>query len=280
MAGNETKAGMGVDSKGNPVIDPTANVLQLVEAAVKRINDLHDQEIAYNEKIRVGDLKNINDKIETSIKRIDDIRDMQVKKLEDNLNEHKAFNKSFNQETKENLDDKLKSQKILSDAILTERDAKLTDKFAGLAMAIDKAFEAQKTLSDAILTERDAKLADKFASLATAINKAEIATEKRFDSVNEFRAQLADQQKTFLTTNEYRLAHQNLQDVVSTNAKNLGDLSSSQNKTLSDIILVQKERIDKIDNKKEGGTAMWILIVGVVGFLTGMISFILNILGK
>jgi hypothetical protein len=31
---------MGVDAQGNPVIDPTANVLQLVEAAMQRSDDL------------------------------------------------------------------------------------------------------------------------------------------------------------------------------------------------------------------------------------------------
>jgi hypothetical protein len=35
-----------------------------------------------------------------------------------------------------------------------------------------------------------------------AIAKAEIAAEKRFDSVNEFRAQLADQQANFITRQE------------------------------------------------------------------------------
>jgi hypothetical protein len=34
------KAGLGVDAHGGPVIDPTKNVLDLVEAAVKRLDDM------------------------------------------------------------------------------------------------------------------------------------------------------------------------------------------------------------------------------------------------
>jgi hypothetical protein len=225
MAGNETKAGMGVDNKGNPVIDPTANVLQLVEAAVKRINDLHEQELEFNEKIRQEDVKRQDDLREKDIKRLDDLRAVQVSRLEDNLEEHKEFNRIFNQETKENL--------------------------------------------RGIMDERDVRLAQKFESLAMAINKAEVATEKRFEGVNEFRNTLSDQQKTFVSSSEYKSAHQSLTELISSNIK-----------TMSDIILNQKERIDKIENLKQGSSNVWIIIVGVIGFATGLISFILNILGK
>lgn len=228
--------GMAVDAGGNPVVDPTANVLQLVDAAVKRINDLHIQEIEFTEKIRQGDLKYFNDKIDGEIKRLDDLRELQVKKLEENLAEHKISNKTYNCETKESVEDKLKSQKTLSDAVLSERDAKLTDKFA---------------------------------SLATAINKAEIATEKRFESVNEFRAVLTSQQTTLLPRLEYDAGHRNLAELITSNVK-----------TLSDTILTQKERIDKLDNIKQGSSNLWIIIVVVIGFATGLISFIMNMLGK
>jgi len=37
---NEPATGIGVDKTGGPVVDPTQNVLDLVEAAVKRLDDL------------------------------------------------------------------------------------------------------------------------------------------------------------------------------------------------------------------------------------------------
>ncbi len=45
------------------------------------------------------------------------------------------------------------------------------------------------------------------AAAEKAVSKAEVANEKRFESVNEFRAQLLDQQNTLLTRNEYTAKH-------------------------------------------------------------------------
>lgn len=68
----------------------------------------------------------------------------------------------------------------------------------------------------ALLRERDARYAERFtlsekavdsalASSERAVAKAEIATEKRFDAVNEFRAQLADQARDFMPRKEYEV---------------------------------------------------------------------------
>ena len=63
--------GIGVDSQGNPVIDPTRNVLDLVQAAIKRQDDLreseaqHTQELMrvhadYQGQLRIGEAERIN----------------------------------------------------------------------------------------------------------------------------------------------------------------------------------------------------------------------------
>lgn len=51
-------------------------------------------------------------------------------------------------------------------------------------------------------------------SAKEAVTKAEAATEKRFESVNEFRAALADQSNTLLTRNEYDTNHKAIIDKV------------------------------------------------------------------
>lgn len=43
--------GPGVDASGNPVVDPTQNVLQLVEAAIKRQDDLRETEARHMREI-------------------------------------------------------------------------------------------------------------------------------------------------------------------------------------------------------------------------------------
>jgi small-conductance mechanosensitive channel len=45
-----------------------------------------------------------------------------------------------------------------------------------------------------------------------AVLKAEVATEKRFESVNEFRGQLADQTSNLMPRAEYNAKHQALED--------------------------------------------------------------------
>lgn len=147
----------------------------------------------------------------------------------------------------------------------TAESERINQMFTSHKEYFDSKFIAQKDMSDAILRERDAKLVDKFESLATAINKAETATEKRFEGVNEFRATLSDQQKTFLTAAEYKSAHQNLVDLVNASAK-----------TTADTILTQKERIDKIENMKTGGQSTWMMIVGIVAFISALFSIVLH----
>jgi hypothetical protein len=85
------------------------------------------------------------------------------------------------------------------------------------------------------------------------------------NSVNEFRTTLSDQQRTFLTATEYKSAHQNLVDLVNASAK-----------TTADTILTQKERIDKIENMKTGGQSTWMMIVGIVAFISALFSIALH----
>ena len=47
-----------------------------------------------------------------------------------------------------------------------------------------------------------------------AVLKAEVASEKRFEGVNEFRKTLSDQTATFLTRNEYSGRHQAVVDKI------------------------------------------------------------------
>ncbi len=80
------------------------------------------------------------------------------------------------------------------------------------------ATEANLAALRQVLDERDARYAQRAASqdeavrsaLVTsekAVTKAEAATEKRFDSVNEFRQTLADQAATLMPRIEYAVGH-------------------------------------------------------------------------
>lgn len=61
----------------------------------------------------------------------------------------------------------------------------------------DWTVETLKLHFEALLDQRDKQIALALSAAEKAVTKAEAATEKRFDSVNEFRQTLTDQNKTF-----------------------------------------------------------------------------------
>jgi hypothetical protein len=67
-----------------------------------------------------------------------------------------------------------------------------------LAQVIDAKLDGHRTLVEA---QAD-KVALALAAADKAVAKAETATEKRFEGVNEFRAQLTDQARTFMPRTE------------------------------------------------------------------------------
>lgn len=87
--------------------------------------------------------------------------------------------------------------------------------------------------------------------------KAETATEKRFESVNEFRAQLADQSNTLMPRAEFTVQHKALDDKV------------------SGLI----DRMNKIDGSTAGQQITMNKIyaaIGAVGVILGIIVLLAN----
>ena len=57
-----------------------------------------------------------------------------------------------------------------------------------------------------------------------AVSKAELASEKRFEGVNEFRQTLSDQSRNFLPRGEYSANHDSLRNQVNANSNRLSQL--------------------------------------------------------
>jgi len=85
-----------------------------------------------------------------------------------------------------------------------------------------------------------------------AILKAEVAVEKRFESVNEFRQTLSDQTKSFISRVEFDALR-------NTNATRIIDLSS---------------RLDRIEGKAAGLNAGWIYLLGGIAALGTLVSLV------
>src|ERR1035437_121180 len=61
--GGNASAGQGVENKSNPIIDPTQNVLQLVDAAVTRLNDLRESDSKWLKQLQDAEARRIDEQM-------------------------------------------------------------------------------------------------------------------------------------------------------------------------------------------------------------------------
>jgi len=78
----------------------------------------------------------------------------------------------------------------------------LDERYQTQTKATDKAFEAQQQAMTTAFIAADKAVQTALLSAEKAVTKAESAAEKRFEAVNEFRGQLADQAQTFMPRTE------------------------------------------------------------------------------
>ncbi len=90
----------------------------------------------------------------------------------------------------------------------------LDERYRTQTRAIDAAFAAQQAamVAGSVASERTAQAG--LTAAREASDKAEKAADKRFESVNEFRGQLADQAATLIGRAEYVVQHSALDDKV------------------------------------------------------------------
>jgi hypothetical protein len=128
-------------------------------------------------------------------------------------------------------------------ALLEAFDVRMTERHAAADKAIKTAFEAQTTAMQAAFTAQREAVTTAFLSQKEAVNaalaaadravlKAELASEKRFESVNEFRGTLADQQRTLMPRAEaeavIKALETRLDSAVATLAEKIESLTKLQ----------------------------------------------------
>lgn len=101
-----------------------------------------------------------------------------------------------------------------------------------------------------IIAEMNIRFEQRFEAQEKAVAKAETAAEKRFDSVNEFRAQLTDQANTFMPRREAEQANQ----------------------TVSGKVDDLERRMDRNDGKSSGFGQGWAILIGAVTLIVGLIA--------
>ena len=142
---------------------------------------------------------------------------------------------------------------------LGERDLRYQQRFDAQQLALQDALTAQeKAVEAALLAAKE------------AVTKAEAATEKRFDSVNAFRAQLADQSASFMPRAEYDANHKALED----KSNMVGD---RQNRMDGNIAGMRESRAEQRGNSNNHINLGQSIMVGVSA-LMAIAAIILTLL--
>jgi hypothetical protein len=145
--------------------------------------------------------------------------------------------------------------------------------FEAQTKAVDAAIIAQRAAVDAALIA---------ANQATA--KAEAATDIRFQSVNEFRGQLADQATRFITRVEVEAA-------ITRNTERIAELATKL-ENFADKGLVVGEydrltvklddiasRMTRFEGKGKGMQASWAIAVALITMIIGIIAIYIAVKG-
>jgi len=89
--------------------------------------------------------------------------------------------------------------KLLLDARMQEVEKRIDQRFTDADKRYEQRFEAQQKAIVEAQTAAQKGVDAAFAAAKEATSKAELAADKRFEGVNEFRGQLSDQAATFIT---------------------------------------------------------------------------------
>jgi len=133
----------------------------------------------------------------------------------------------------------------------------LDERYVTQVEGVDKAFKAADTAVQAALR-----------SAEKATEKAENASEKRFEAVNEFRGQLADQANTFLPRAEGNVRFNSLAEKTDQNLARITELE-----------LRLSARLDLDAGKSVGINATVVYVLAGLGALGTIVAIIIAIIG-
>jgi len=119
----------------------------------------------------------------------------------------KSYIEARHQDLRIALDERYAYQQKSADERFAMQMDAANERYATQTKATDAAFVAQQTAMKTAFDAADKAVQAALAAAEKAATLAREAADKRFDSVNEFRAQLADQAATLLSRVEYQAQH-------------------------------------------------------------------------
>jgi hypothetical protein len=177
----------------------------------------------------------------------------------------------------------------------------LEERFQMQTKAVDAAFSAQQMAMQTAKTEQGIAMVTALAAQKEAVQtamaaaekavaKAEASADKRFESVNEFRAQLADQATTFASKSDVDIRMKGLADKLEYEAQHLEDMGNMREKAIANLELRLSRRLDLAQGEdtgtaesrsnKRSDTSVNIAIGSIVLAVISVVITIITVLSK
>lgn len=170
-------------------------------------------------------------------------------------------------------------------SLIDERDKRYAVEFQSVREAANAVATAAKEAVNAALAAAKEAVQAALAGQEKAVQKAEAAADKRFEGVNEFRGQLADQQRTFIPRQEVEVLHKGINDRIGAEVKGLndrfgGEIGATNARREAEYAIISK-RLDVIEaamHERAGqfrgqvaGRGSAINVVGVISLVLGIL---------
>ena len=148
---------------------------------------------------------------------------------------------------------------VLLEQLFVDLNSRLADatKIAALAAEL-KSFKEQMA---AQFQSQKEQVALAMTSAKEAVTKAEVASDKRFEGVNEFRLTLSDQQRTLMPRQEAEVSF-----------KGLAEKHDAMNRALTDKLVKLENELIESRGGKSGIREGWGYAVGVIGLILLLLS--------
>jgi arginine utilization protein RocB len=149
----------------------------------------------------------------------------------------------------------------------------LNERYETQTKATDAAYVAQTTAMQTAFIAADKAVQAALESAKEAVAKSEASSEKRFESVNEFRGQLADQAATLMSRSEAEVRFQSLLERF-----------DAERLVNNERYVVLASRMDQNTGKDSGQAAqqarlyaMWAAFGGLVIIILGIVTVLISL---
>jgi len=156
-------------------------------------------------------------------------------------------------------------------AIIQTNDARYSERFESSQTALNAALTAQQTAMQTAFTAQKLSVDAALAAADRAVNKAEVASEKRFEGVNEFRGTLQDQQRTLMPRAEAEFADRVLAEKMDAMMKSMTEKIETMSTSLT---MMAAQKIGSTDTISRF-IAVGSLCIGFVGVAASIITIII-----